>query len=144
MSCLARSYISQSRVWINNSSQNMILLRTIISVIFFISVTKACIPCLNNILSSDGDFGIFFPRYLGNWVLSGDYDGNPFYTCPWDCHGLRSFLVSMLSYYFFHLQNNILAHQNEITIHLELNVVYKNQSKTTPQKPVFGYKNLFY
>ena len=61
---------------------------------FLTSVTKACTPCLDNVLSSDGDFGVFFPRYLGNWVLSGDYDGNPFYTCPWDCHGLRSFLVS--------------------------------------------------
>ena len=76
----------------------MILLRTNISFIFFISVTTACIPCLNNVLSSDGDFGVFYPRYLGNWVLSGDYDGNPFYTCPWDCHGLRGFLVS---FYFF-------------------------------------------
>ena len=94
MSCLARSYISKSRVCINNSSKNMFLLHTIISFIFFISVTTACIPCLNNVLSSDGDFGVFYPRYLGNWVLSGDYDGNPFYTCPWDCHGLRGFLVS--------------------------------------------------
>ena len=107
MSCLTRLILVSHVSRINNSS-NMILLRTIISVIFFISVTKACIPCLNNILSSDGDFGIFFPRYLGNWVLSGDYDGNPFYTCPWDCHGLRSFLVSYvylllilpLKYYF--------------------------------------------
>ena len=106
----------------------MTLFRQIITVIFLTSVTKACTPCLDNVLSSDGDFGVFFPRYLGNWVLSGDYDGNPFYTCPWDCHGLRSFLVSMLSYYFFCLQNNILAHQNKITIHLELYVVYKNQN----------------
>ena len=102
----------------------MTLFRLIITVIFLTSVTKACTPCLDNVLSSDGDFGVFFPRYLGNWVLSGDYDGNPFYTCPWDCHGLRSFLVSMLSYYFFRLQNNILAHQNKITIHLELDIVY--------------------
>ena len=106
----------------------MTLFHLIITVIFLTSVTKACTPCLDNVLSSDGDFGVFFPRYLGNWVLSGDYDGNPFYTCPWDCHGLRSFLVSMLSYYFFRLQNNILAHQNKITIHLELNVVYKNKN----------------
>ena len=106
----------------------MTLFHLIITVIFLTSVTKACTPCLDNVLSSDGDFGVFFPRYLGNWVLSGDYDGNPFYTCPWDCHGLRSFLVSMLSYYLFHLQNNILAHQNKKEIHLELYVMYKNQN----------------
>ena len=106
----------------------MTLFHLIITVIFLTSVTKACTPCLDNVLSSDGDFGVFYPRYLGNWVLSGDYDGNPFYTCPWDCHGLRSFLVRMLSYYFFSLQNNILAHQNKKEIHLELYVMYKNQN----------------
>lgn len=38
------------------------------------------------------DFGFHF-RYLGNWLLSGTYDGSPFFMCPYDCMGLRDYLV---------------------------------------------------
>ena len=64
-----------------------------IALACFVQQNRACEPCLENKLTSNGDFGKFYPRFLGTWVYSGDWDGNPFYTCI-DCQGLRAFIVS--------------------------------------------------
>merc|ERR1711963_263019 len=53
---------------------------------------SACEPCLENKLTSNGAFAMFYPRFLGTWVYAGDWDRNPFYVCN-DCMGLRAFIL---------------------------------------------------
>merc|ERR1712012_921863 len=57
-----------------------------------IQSNSACEPCLENKLTSNGAFAIFYPRFLGTWVYAGDWDRNPFYVCN-DCMGLRAFIL---------------------------------------------------
>ena len=70
------------------------ILRCIILLIPLINLIQACDHCVDNELTSEGGFADFYPIYLGNWILDAElYDGNPFFTCPWDCHGRRGFFV---------------------------------------------------
>ena len=68
-----------------------------IFLVFLVSTLNSwcqgCNKCNHNILSSDGGFGDFYERYLGDWAFSGYWDNNPFFTCV-DCKGLRGFLAS--------------------------------------------------
>ena len=49
--------------------------------------------CSRNTLSSNGDFAIYYPRFLGTWVYEGEWDGNPFFACI-DCNALIAYVVS--------------------------------------------------
>ena len=49
--------------------------------------------CSRNVLTSNGDFEIYYPRFLGTWAYEGEWDGNPFFTCI-DCNALIAYVVS--------------------------------------------------
>ena len=73
----------------------MIVLKQILALAILIKGITSCDPCMQNKLSSNGGFGIYYPRFLGTWTYQGEFDGNPFYTCA-DCMGLRAYIVSVL------------------------------------------------
>ena len=68
----------------------------LIALSYFSQTSEACEACSANKLSSDGDFGKFYPRFLGTWTYGGEWDSNPFFTCI-DCMGLRAFVVRDLT-----------------------------------------------
>jgi len=79
-------------------------MKTLLFSLFFLllifchllQVSEGCDPCPGNQLSSDGGFGKFYPRFLGNWAYIRDYDGNPEFTCS-NCNGLRAFALFIRS-----------------------------------------------
>ena len=62
-----------------------------------IPLTLTCdFSCSKNVLTSNGDFEIYYPRFLGTWAYEGEWDGNPFFTCI-DCNALIAYVVSILA-----------------------------------------------
>ena len=76
-------------------SFNTIFVSVVIAFSIFSQSSEACEACSENKLSSEGNFAKFYPRFLGTWAYSGEWDGNPFFTCN-DCMGLRAFVVRIL------------------------------------------------
>jgi len=61
-----------------------------------LQVSESCDPCQGNQLSSNGGFGKFYPRFLGNWAYMRDFDGNPEFYCT-NCGGLRAYTLFLRS-----------------------------------------------
>ena len=62
-----------------------------------LQVSESCDPCQGNQLSSNGGFGKFYPRFLGNWAYMRDFDGNPEFYCT-NCGGLRAYTVGSINF----------------------------------------------
>ena len=64
-----------------------------ILLLSFLASSLACPNvCPQVKLTSEGGFAHDYPRFLGTWVYSGEWNGNPWFFCS-DCQGLRAYVV---------------------------------------------------